>query len=355
MHVTIGVLAYNESASIARTIGSLFEQSVFTGRGATLPDVQWEVIVVPNGCTDDTHQRADDALRLATARCTAPVVDYRVESLQRAGKSHAWNKLIHELSASHTDVFVMIDADIEFGHPDTVANCVTRLLVDTQAWAVVDLPLKDFHRKTNPTLLERWSMRTSMDKLAQAPPGMSGQFYTVAASRLRSVWMPVGLSVEDGFLMSMIITDGFRSGPDYTRVVRAEDASHYYEGLKGAREIVAHEVRIVVGSVLNNFLCWDMLLYLTPRDCPGAGTLIRDLNAQDPDWYRRAMSNQIEIRGIWTVPMHETWQQIGRWWYLPWPRRLLRLPAALMRFMFDLLVLWQANRRLVSGRAVGHW
>jgi glycosyltransferase involved in cell wall biosynthesis len=354
MHVTIGVLAYNESASIARTIGSLFEQSVFTGRGATLPDVQWEVIVVPNGCTDDTHQRADDALRLATARCTAPVVDYRVESLQRAGKSHAWNKLIHELSASHTDVFVMIDADIEFGHPDTVANCVTRLLVDTQAWAVVDLPLKDFHRKTNPTLLERWSMRTSMDKLAQAP-GIAGSFYVVAAPRLRGIWMPIDLSVEDGFLLAMIVTDCFRRDPEFSRVVRADNASHYFEGLTRPTAIINHEVRMMVGTVLNAFLCWDMLLFLTPRHSAGAGALIRDLNAQDADWYKRAMSNQIEIRGLWAIRTREIWRQFRQWRQMPWPRRIRRLPVTLALFMFDLVVMWRANRKLVSGRAVGYW
>ena len=67
MHVTIGILAYNESEVIARTIGSLFEQSVFSGRGATLPDVQWEIVVVPNGCRDNTHQKAEQALQSACA------------------------------------------------------------------------------------------------------------------------------------------------------------------------------------------------------------------------------------------------------------------------------------------------
>jgi glycosyltransferase involved in cell wall biosynthesis len=355
MHVTIGVLAYNESATIARTIDSLFEQSVFTGRGAMLPDVHWEVLVVPNGCTDDTHERAVDALRRASAGRAGAAASYRVESLQRAGKSHAWNKLVHEISAPHTDVFVMIDADIEFGHPDTIANCVSRLLTDPHAWAVVDLPLKDFHRLDRPDLIARLSMRVSSGRVADGPPGISGQFYVSTSSRLRSVWMPIDLSVEDGFLMSMIITDGFRSDPDYGRVVRANDASHYFEGLTRIGEIVDHEVRITIGSVLNNFLCWDMLLFLTPSSGPGAGALIRDLNAQDPGWYRRAMANQIEIRGSWAVPLREARERIQAWWAMPWPRRARRLPITLAMFVFDLIVLWLANAKLVSGRAVGYW
>ena len=141
-HITIGILAYNESEVIARTIGSLFAQSVFNGRDAR---AQWEVVVVPNGCKDDTQARAEQALQAACAG--RGDVTWRVISLERAGKSHAWNKLVHEIAAPQTDVFVMIDADIEFGHPDTLFNCVQRLHTDSHAWAVVDLPLKDFHRE----------------------------------------------------------------------------------------------------------------------------------------------------------------------------------------------------------------
>jgi hypothetical protein len=261
---------------------------------------------------------------------------------------------VHEISAPHTDVFVMIDADIEFGHPDTIANCVTRLLTDSHAWAVVDLPLKDFHRKTSPTLLERWSMRASKEKLEQ-PPAIAGSFYVVAATRLRGIWMPVDLSVEDGFLLAMIVTNCFRSGPDFSRVVRATNASHYFEGLSHPRAIVNHEVRLMIGTVLNAFLCWDMLLFLTPQNGPGAGALIRDLNAQDPDWYKRSMSNQIEIRGLWAIRTREVWRQFRQWWRMPWPRRVRRLPLTLALFVFDLVVMWRANRKLVSGKAVGHW
>jgi hypothetical protein len=354
MHVTIGVLAYNESATIARTVDSLFEQSVFTGCSAMLPDVHWEVLVVPNGCTDDTHERAVEALRRASAGRAGAAASYRVESLQRAGKSHAWNKLVHEISAPHTDVFVMIDADIEFGHPDTIANCVSRLLTDPHAWAVVDLPLKDFHRKADPTLIERWSMGTSKQKLEQSP-GIAGSFYVVAAPRLRNIWMPIDLSVEDGFLLAMLVTDCFRSDPQYSRVVRADNASHYFEGLTRPRAIINHEVRLMVGTVLNAFLCWDMLLFLTPRDGAGAGVLIRELNAQDPDWYKRSMSNQIEIRGLWAIRTRYIWRQFSLWWAMPWPRRIRRLPTTLALFVFDVIVMWRANRMLVSGRAVGYW
>jgi glycosyltransferase involved in cell wall biosynthesis len=355
MHVTIGILAYNESEMIGRTIGSLFEQSVFSGRGTALPDVQWEIVVVPNGCKDDTHQRAEHALQAACAASPSAAVSYRVVSLERAGKSHAWNKLIHEIAAPHTDAFVMVDADIEFGHAETIASSVQRLRSDDHAWAVVDLPLKDFHRKSRNTWFEKLSMRVSKRRLADGPPGISGQFYLVAAPRLRSIWMPIDLSVEDGFLYAMIITDGFRQAPDYSRVVRAANASHYFEGLARVRDIIKHEVRITIGTVLNAYLCWDVLLFMTPRDGPGAGELVRVLNAQDPHWYRRMMANQIAIRGPWPIRAKQVWHRLPAWWALPPARRLVKLPGTLALSLFDACVMWLANRRLASGQAVGYW
>jgi glycosyltransferase involved in cell wall biosynthesis len=355
LHITIGILAHNEREMIGRTIRSLFEQSVFSGAGATLPDVLWEIVAVPNGCKDDTHAQAEQALRAACANSKSAGVSWRVVSLERAGKSHAWNKLVHEIAAPQTDAFVMIDADIELGHPDTIANSVQRLRTDEHAWTVVDLPLKDFHRKQRHTLLERLSMRVSKTRLADSAPGISGQFYVMPAARMRSIWMPVDLSVEDGFLHAMVITDGFRQQPDYSRVVRADNASHYYEGLTRVRDIVKHEVRIMIGTVLNAYLCWDVLLFMTLRHGPGAGEIVRELNAQDPNWYRRMMANQIEIRGLWAIRSKRLWHRLPGWWALPPAKRIVELPSTLALSLFDAGVMLLANRRLVSGRAVGHW
>jgi glycosyltransferase involved in cell wall biosynthesis len=355
MHITIGMLAYNEGKMIARTIKSLFEQSVFSGSDRSLPDVRWDIVVVPNGCKDDTQQRAEQALRAACANCKTAAVSCRVVCLERAGKSHAWNKLVHDIAAPATDAFVMIDADIEFGHPDTIANSVQRLRTDAHAWAVVDLPRKRFGSAAQKTLVAKLSTRVSKIKLASDLPCISGQFYVIAASRARSVWMPVDLSVEDGFLQSMVITDNFRQAPDGSRIVRADNASHHFEGLSRLRDIVNHEVRITIGTVLNAYLCWDVLLFMTPRDGPGAGEVVRTLNASDPDWYRRMIENQIAIRGRRPIRITQYWRRLPGWWALPLPRRVVNLPSTLLLSVFDAYVMWQVQRRLVSGKAVGCW
>jgi glycosyltransferase involved in cell wall biosynthesis len=355
MHITIGILAHNESALIGRMITSLFSQSVFTEAAPTLRGVQWEVVVVPNGCSDDTHERAVEALQAACAACAHAQVGFRVESLQRAGKSHAWNELVHRIAAPDTDFFVMIDADIDFGHTETIANCVARLQTDSHAWAVTDQALKDFHRKANSTWLERMSLRASRDRDAESPIAIAGSFYVIAAPRMRTVWMPVGLPGEDGFLCIMIMTDCFRRPVDYSRIVRADNASHYYEGLTRPGAIIQHEVRAFIGTAINAFVCWDMLLFMTPPHGPGAGVLIRELNEQTPDWFRGFIDNQIGIRGWWAFRTSALWEHFTEWARLPWPLRLWRLPRTLAFSAFHLVVIWRANRLLVSRKAVDYW
>lgn len=355
MLVTIGILARNEADSIGATVESLFRQSVFLSPGAlAIPDVQWQVIVVANGCTDDTADRARDALKLACEKLPSEAIGWLVESLERGGKSNAWNELIHRISPSDTCVFVMIDADIEFGHPDTIANSIARLEADPSALVVVDLALKDFTRKKKLNLLERISVMQSSAREGH-PPGIAGSFYCARSSTLRNIWLPIGLSVEDGFLATMVTSDFFRGSPDPSRIVRAENATHYFEGISDIRQVVMHEVRLVIGTLLNCYLCWDALLFLTPADGKGAGPIIRDLNASKPDWYPRMMANQIAVRGIWIIPTAMLFRRWTAWWRLPLLKKIIRLPVTIATFAFDLIVMIIANWRMVTGRAVGFW
>lgn len=354
MLITVGILAHNEAGRIGATLRSLFDQTAFTSSTDAGRALQWQVVVVPNGCTDDTAAIAQRTLQDLTAPLAERGVSFRVESLERPGKSNAWNELIHRIAPVETDVFVMLDADIEFGHRETIANCIGRLLEEPSVLVVVDQPLKDFLRKPRLSFVEKLSAQASKMS-AGDPPGIAGSFYCARAATLRQVWMPLDISVEDGFLAAMVSSDFFRGQPDRNRIVRAADASHYFEGLSTIRGLINHEARLVIGTLLNCFLCWDALLFVTPADGPGAGPVIRDLNKSKPDWYVKMMANEIAGRGWWVIPRGMVFRRFTRWRELPWPQRLKRLPFTVAAFAFDLIVFYVANRKLVSGRAVGYW
>jgi glycosyltransferase involved in cell wall biosynthesis len=354
MLITIGILAHNEADRIRTALESLFAQSVFSEPADAGDLLRWHVVVVPNGCTDDTAQIARKALQQATGMVAGREVSFLVESLDRPGKSNAWNELIHHIASPETDIFVLMDADIELGHKETIANCIKKLLDDASALVVVDQPLKDFTRKQKLSPTERLSAQAS--KMYDGdPPGISGQFYCARAATLRQVWMPLDISVEDGFLAAMVTSDFFRGEPDPYRIARAAEATHYFEGLSDIRALIKHEARLVIGTLLNCYLCWDTLLFVTPSNGDGAGPLIRDLNRSKPDWYAKMMANEIAARGRWVIPRDMVFRRFIHWRRLPWSQRLPRIPLTLAAFLFDLVVLYVANRKMVSGRAIGYW
>ena len=55
MKLSVGILARNEEKHIRKTIGSLLEQSVFS---AEHEHIDTEIVVIPNGCQDDTTRFA---------------------------------------------------------------------------------------------------------------------------------------------------------------------------------------------------------------------------------------------------------------------------------------------------------
>ena len=354
MIVSIGMLAYNEASGIARMIESLLAQSVFHASVEQAEVDAWEIVVVPNGCADDTARVADEALHRGLAALDGVAVTHAVRVLAEGGKSNAWNRYIHELSRGDADVIVMIDTDIEFGHPDTILNSLVELRNNPHARVVVDLPLKDFLKKPRLSWTEWVSARTSSVQL-EGDVGLSGQFYCSHSRTLRQVWMPVGLSGEDGFLGNMIVTDSFRSEPDSRRIARAANASHYYEGLTDIRSILHHELRMVIGTCLNCYFTWDFLKYATASNGHGAGILIRDQLAADPTWYRRLIENQIRNRGGFVIPRDMVFRRFAALRGVGWQRALRRLPLALAGTLLDIPTYWRANRKLRSGQALGFW
>jgi glycosyltransferase involved in cell wall biosynthesis len=122
--ISIGVLAYNESALISRTLGSLLQQSLFADDESRF---ELEIVVVPNGCTDNTASVAHATLQTLIEPFNNPHVGWKVCELVQAGKSNAWNTYVHQLCSVKAKYLFLMDADIEFLEQDTLLSMIALL------------------------------------------------------------------------------------------------------------------------------------------------------------------------------------------------------------------------------------
>lgn len=354
MLISIGILAWNEEDVIATTLASLLRQSVFHDTDSDLPEIEWEIIVVPNGCSDTTAAISRRILEKLVGQVVGSKITFAVYELEEPGKSNAWNHYIHEFSSRQAELILMIDADIEFGESDTISNTVKSLLQNPGAVVAVDLPLKDIVKKTRKTLLE-WISATASRVTTSGSPAISGQFFCARTSALRQIWMPKGLAVEDGFLHSMIVTDCFRSDVDGRKIIRAENATHYYETLTNFKAIFRHEVRIVIGTAVNCYFTWDFLLFATDPTGPGAGVLIRNKIEKDPLWYPIFIENSIRNHGYWVLPRGMLFRRFSSFKHYRGLGLVKWSLVATVGFLLDIPVFITANSRLKKGCAVGYW
>ena len=354
MFISIGILAWNEEDVIEATLTSLFQQSALQGSTSALPDSEWEIIVVPNGCTDDTAAIARRVLKNLVSHVDSQKIAFAVHELKEPGKSNAWNHYIHEFSSKDADLILMIDADIAFGEAETISNTVKALMQNPQAVVAVDLPLKNATKKIKKTLVERISVAASR-AATTGPPAIAGSFFCARASALRKIWMPKGLAVEDGFLRAMIITDCFRSAIDLGKIIRAQNATHYYETLTSFRAIFRHELRMVIGTAVNCYFTWDFLMFATDPSGSGAGVLIRNRTEKDPSWYPRFIDNSIRNHGFWVLPRGMLFRRFSGYKRYRSMGLFKWILVALVGFLLDLPVFIVANRRLKKGGAIGYW
>lgn len=207
LNISLGILAYNESAIISTTLRSLLQQSLFSEPNS---DMAIEIVVVPNGCTDDTA-----AISRATLEELVPSlhinVNWRVCEVEQAGLANAWNLYIHEFSNPKADYLFVMSADIQLLALQTLRSMIEVLETRPEAWVSVDKRIKNVSLKENKSLMEQLSTLVSGLSGSNAVEGsaawISGQLSCTRAKVLRRIWMPATLPTDDAFLYTMIVTD----------------------------------------------------------------------------------------------------------------------------------------------------
>lgn len=326
--VDIGVFAHDEAAGIGAMLAGLMAQDIHARA-----DLDVRVVVLANGCSDDTARRA-----------ALPGVE--VADLPQGGKSRTWNRFVHQVSRPEAQVLICMDADIELPLRDALSRLVDGLAARPGLRVISSQPVKDIvARPQGLGLIERVIARAAggLDDWRSA---ICGQMYAMPAAAARRYHMPVGLPVEDGFLRAMVVTDGLTGPEDLGVIGGADGVHHLYASERKVGALIRHQVRIVIGSAVN-LACYQHLAALPVTE--RLPELARA--AADDGWLPGVVKAQLPRWPDGFVPVHFLVKRLAR----ADLRRIARWPLVVVGFGFDLIVYAIAQVRMARGAGAGFW
>lgn len=351
--ISIGILAYNEAKLIGKTIESLLKQDIFYQSNSA---TEIEIIVVPNGCTDDTAKIAQDTLDQLTNHNSITIkITWQVYELTQPGKSNAWNVFVHQLSNAEADYLLLMDSDIQLLESTTITSMIKVLKTMPQAWVAVDKPIKNIYFKANKNIIEQLSIQiaklSGKTKIPGQPAWICGQLYCAKAEILRKLWLPNNLPTQDAFLYTMIVTDYLRTSEVPDRVILAPSASHLFEAYINPRRLLRHEKWLILGSAINQLIYQEILA----NPAKEAGLFIKEKNQQEPLWVQRLIKKSLLQNHWWLIPNYILTRRIKSLFDKSLFQSLLFLPVSLLSFLLDLVLSLQANWELQQGEKIGYW
>lgn len=353
MKISIGILAYNESAKIAKTLESLSKQSIFRGDSQNL---KIEVIVVPNGCTDNTSLVAYNALQ-SFFPAHSENIFWEIREQYEAGKSNAWNKYVHAFSDHEAKYLFLMDSDIEILDHNTLKSMISILEKDPEAWISVDKPIKNIVFKEKKTFLDRLSIFVSGlsggNPKPEGPAWICGQLYCARADKLREIYLPRNLSAQDSFLYTTIVTDGLRSDVNPNRVVLADRATHEFEAYTRLNQLFRHEKCLIMANAINEIV-FDFLKS-NNQDFVHIGSQIEQLNKTNDNWLLQCTQEAVSHKEYWLIPRFILIRRFTSLLHKPLFQAILLFPISCLAFGVDLVLSIQANRDLRRNFQVGYW
>jgi len=351
--ISLGILAYNEAQVIPTTLESLFKQSLLTQA-----DSNWEIeiLVIPNGCIDDTAQVAQTTLEKLAPPKLYPDLNWQVCEIGQPGKANAWNLFVHQFSDTRSEYLFLMDADIQLLNPQTLNFMLDILETMPEVWVSVDKPIKDVTIKTNKTLMEQlsvWISGLSGNKAVEGGASwICGQLYCARSSILRKIYIPLAVQNDDSFIYTMIATDRLKSPENPNRVILAPSASHCFEAYTNLQSLFRHEKWLIFGQVVNELLYKDLKINQTEKQDISA--LIQQKNEHDPFWINQLIEKEIRERGSWLIPDFILIRRFKSLANKPLPKAILLFPLVLTAFLIDLVLCIQVNFEMHQKKRSGN-
>ncbi len=348
--LSVGIMAWNEEASVGAMLNSLFTQSVFAQLAAR--GERCEIICLANGCTDRTVEIARELfVRMERDHPARDGFSARVADIPAPGRNHAWNLFVHELSAPESRFICLMDADIIFDQPDTVRLVLAELEKNPRLGGASDSPIKNIAGNARPSLRERLSLATS-DMTGTIAGRLNGMLYCLRSEIARNIYLPRDLgATDDGFFKTIVCTDFLCAPLDPKKVISVREATHLYEPYLSFTDVLNNQKRQMIGQTTLQVI-FAHLKALPESDRAHLAATMRSHEANDPDWLKKLISAHVaREKYFWRLfpdLLVFRWRRLAR--LRGWDR-VTHLPAACAGFIMTLLASWQAARFLRRGIA----
>ena len=345
MLVSVGILAHNEAGKIGRLISDLGSQTLLANETLSI-----EIHVVANGCTDATVTVANKAF--AAQSFQRRNVKTFIQDIARAGKSNAWNELVHTFVSPKTEFIFFLDADILIPEATTLQLVLDRLIPSKEACVAVDESVKDLSKKDHKTTVERLILAASGTAYDHRT-ALVGQFYCVRFEVLKQIWMPIGLPGEDGFLRAMILTSNFTKDENLDRIVFVDGARHIFESERSIKGVFRHNLRLAIGTAINVLLFKH--IRASARIKRDVGKYIKQRNATDPNWINELIANEMKRGRYFLLHGGFVSKRLRRLSSLTFLQQVRKAPIFALGTLFDVALFFAANHLMRRGAGAGYW
>lgn len=343
LKISIGIFAYNEEKNILRTLESLANQDIFKQAKS---DTLVVVTVVANGCNDNTVALSNRYFNQNGN------LDGVIMEIPTAGKSNAWNEYIHANAQSEADYFVCMDSDISFGSADVISTLLKNLIQESEAYLSVDIAKKDTSLKKNKSLFEHASLFFS-GIMQRGSTAVAGSLYCARGGRLRRIFMPVGLPVEDGFLRAMLVTDLFTCKDNNIRILVVDDVCHYFTPDSSIKALLKHEERLLIGTFINSVI-YGYLWAEVANSVTDAGQLVETNNLLNPNWVEDLITKYRESHRP-LIPRKFYYKYWNKWARLSRGTKILTFPMITLASIIKYLMLKKIQRKMSKESCIGYW
>ena len=321
--IDIAVFAYNEAANISNLIADVAKQTVFAR-----PDVDIRLLILANGCTDDTVPVAIAARDKLDASLVRRI---EVMNFERGGKSRTMHHFIHECSRRNADLLGFMDADIRLPETDTLERMIEQMLTRPSLQTFTSRPVKDIEYDSEGSSLISRVIAAGGGGLSDYRNAICGQLFMMRSA--------------------MMLTDLLSAPEDLERIDGDPEVYHIYESIRGIPELIRHQTRIVIGSVVNEVLYTKINQSTSTQE--EAYTLLMSAST-DANWLGRVLKESLPKFPYGYVPFP----------YLFWRLRAYPdsgktgLKSRLMLFLgfgLDVVVYARASFHMMTRPSSGYW